>query len=325
MLISGDYMKALKNTSFPDPPRPPTPGPPPRPPPIPPRPPVPTPPPSPSSLEETELLQNAVAKQLSIVAVQLVNLWFAIVAPVSFPYPPRPPTPGPRPGPVGPRPDVPTPPPSPRRSTRGPHYEAEDGNEAFTDGAIDTAQPRQLLYEHLALEPDDCTPPELDPKSPDSNVEADADLQGYLYDNKLTGGLDSRHETGFHTFIHTVVPKDVSDPYTSHLGSYRAIEPRYSVWSLRVGLDYNPDRVHVLSPRKLTKSCPGLSYRALGVILGTSATRIFGFEKDVKSTAELIRRDISQIHQRSAVVLKMSLSGVTRSGYVNLVNRSVRS
>ncbi|KAI0173682.1 hypothetical protein GGR52DRAFT_399902 [Hypoxylon sp. FL1284] len=82
--------------SFPDPPRPPTPGPPPRPPPIPPRPPVPTPPPSPRSAAETEWLYGLVAKQFSVLAVQLVNAWLAPGAQISFPYPDRPPTPGPR-------------------------------------------------------------------------------------------------------------------------------------------------------------------------------------------------------------------------------------
>ncbi|KAI1772775.1 hypothetical protein F4818DRAFT_139362 [Hypoxylon cercidicola] len=85
-----------KKVSFPEPPRPPTPGPPPRPPPIPPCPPVPTPPPSPRSEAEAAWLRGLVAKQLSILAVQLLNIWFAPRALVSLPYPDRPPTPGPR-------------------------------------------------------------------------------------------------------------------------------------------------------------------------------------------------------------------------------------
>ncbi|OTB02835.1 hypothetical protein M426DRAFT_189422 [Hypoxylon sp. CI-4A] len=89
-------MNPFGKISFPDPPRPPTPGPPPRPPPIPPRPPVPTPPPSPSSPAESNEVQGQVAKQLSVVAVRLVNVLIALDLPVSLPYPPRPPTPGPR-------------------------------------------------------------------------------------------------------------------------------------------------------------------------------------------------------------------------------------
>lgn len=89
------YMELPGKISFPDPPRPPTPGPP-RPPPIPPRPPVPTPPPSPHSSVEKEWLQRLVAENISILAVRMMNVWFAAREPVSFPHPPRPPTPGPR-------------------------------------------------------------------------------------------------------------------------------------------------------------------------------------------------------------------------------------
>lgn len=84
------YMEVPGKISFPDPPRPPTPGPP-RPPPIPPRPPVPTPPPSPHSSVEKEWLQRLVAENISILAVRMMNVWFAAREPVSFPHPPRPP------------------------------------------------------------------------------------------------------------------------------------------------------------------------------------------------------------------------------------------
>lgn len=93
---SSAYSIEMPLVSFPDPPRPPTPGPPPRPPPIPPRPPVPTPPPSPRSETEAAWLQGLVAKQLSILAVHLIDIWFTQDGLVSLPYPDRPPTPGPR-------------------------------------------------------------------------------------------------------------------------------------------------------------------------------------------------------------------------------------
>lgn len=113
----GKQITSLETVSFPEPPRPPTPGPPPRPPPIPPRPPVPSPPPSPQHCS----IQNGgrhVTQGLFKLITQLAAVMTYRITPSSLPHPPRPPSPGPRPGPIQPRPNVPTPPPSPRQSLR---------------------------------------------------------------------------------------------------------------------------------------------------------------------------------------------------------------
>ncbi|KAI1380055.1 hypothetical protein F4677DRAFT_303068 [Hypoxylon crocopeplum] len=241
------HMKASKMLSFPDPPRPPTPGPPPRPPPIPPRPPVPTPPPSPRSPAEAEWLQEAVATQLSIMAVRLVNVLFALGGPVSIPHPPRPPTPGPsRPGPIGPQPDVPTPPPSPRRSVRHLGYGMSASDESSKIGDLGAALLGRLFYGPLAFETYvSFMSSELTTCSSDSHDRADLDANRQLYDDKLTPGPEIPCETRLHTSIYSVAPKDVSDPHISHLGSSKASESSSSSWCPRAGAGTsrtNPDQ-----------------------------------------------------------------------------------
>ncbi|KAI1463735.1 uncharacterized protein F4812DRAFT_468585 [Daldinia caldariorum] len=205
-----------KKISFPNPPRPPTPGPP-RPPPIPPRPPVPTPPPSPNSSAEMEWLQKILIENISALAIRVMNTWFALYGPVSFPHPPRPPTPGPRPGPIGPRPDVPTPPPSPRRSAESAGCDAsQDGNNTETCGPSMTWL-GQLFYE--------CPDQKLNilytPKSTsyDPCEGENLDVQEGKRKNKLTDDL-SRYETRLQNLIY--VPKSVSSLHMSHLNSYGA-------------------------------------------------------------------------------------------------------
>lgn len=114
--IQGKLSASLETVAFlPEPPRPPTPGPPPRPPPIPPCPPVPSPPPSPQHCS-IQLGDRRVTQALFTGLPQLATVLTCRITPTSLPHPPRPPSPGPRPGPIQPRPDVPTPPPSPHRS-----------------------------------------------------------------------------------------------------------------------------------------------------------------------------------------------------------------
>lgn len=108
------YTSLEKAVLLPDPPRPPTPGPPPRPPPIPPRPPVPSPPPSPQQSSMTHDVIDVTQSLFTYVSRLAAVLAYRVI-PTSLPHPPRPPSPGPRPGPIQPRPNVPTPPPSPRR------------------------------------------------------------------------------------------------------------------------------------------------------------------------------------------------------------------
>ncbi|KAI0119802.1 hypothetical protein F4814DRAFT_458925 [Daldinia grandis] len=214
------YVEVPGKISFPDPPRPPTPGPP-RPPPIPPRPPVPTPPPSPHSSTEVEWLQRLVAENISIIAVRVINTWFAAHEPVSFPHPPRPPTPGPRPGPINPRPDVPTPPPSPHRAAGNVGYGAmgqENGN--VQTGGLDTILSRRLFYEYPAHKPDILYTPETPSYDPCEGNSMN--MRKAKYEDKLTND-PVRHETTVHTLIY--VPKSVSSPHLSHLDSYRENEP----------------------------------------------------------------------------------------------------
>ncbi|KAI1453943.1 hypothetical protein F4805DRAFT_461219 [Annulohypoxylon moriforme] len=266
--------------TFPDPPRPPTPGPPPRPPPIPPRPPVPTPPPSPSSSAEAGLLQGLVAKQLAIIAVRLVDVWSALGVPISLPHPPRPPTPGPRPGPVGPRPDVPTPPPSPRRSARGLANETTPCGENFEISYLGKAPSRRLLNEHLGFGPDVLVPLELT-TSCDSWKSTDIDGKGELYDDKLTNYLDDRGETRLHTHVYSIAPRDESDPGASYLGSCSVSESSCSSSSLHAGagtVRNDPDLLRVPSLRQLSKARPDLFDAAQGLSLliacpGTSGMR----------------------------------------------------
>ncbi|KAI1392613.1 uncharacterized protein F4822DRAFT_441489 [Hypoxylon trugodes] len=227
-----------KKISFPDPPRPPTPGPPPRPPPIPPRPPVPTPPPSPNSSTEMEWLEELVTKQLSIIAVRLLDVWFTPGGPVSLPQPPRPPTPGPRPGPIGPRPDVPTPPPSPRRRlASGKNLESNYSNVDIKVSDLGTTLLGQVLYEHLAFQPYMFTSLLKMTQSPyDSREEANMDNEGELYDNKLTDCPDDPSETRLlRAAIFNLAPKQVSDPHMSYLDSYTANESYSSNQTLYIG------------------------------------------------------------------------------------------
>ncbi|KAI1101294.1 hypothetical protein F4804DRAFT_335418 [Jackrogersella minutella] len=216
---SRGYSKELSKISFPDPPRPPTPGPPPRPPPIPPRPPVPTPPPSPTSSAEAEWSQRLVAKQLSILAVRLVNIWSALERPISLPLPPRPPTPGPRPGPIPPRPDVPTPPPSPHRSAGKLICKALQHDDILESSSLGEALIRRLFYEHLAFASDVFVPLNLTTSPGDSHKREKLDLQNELYDDKLTNSSGSRGETIMHIHIYNVAPKDELDPHMSYLAS----------------------------------------------------------------------------------------------------------
>ncbi|OTA92926.1 hypothetical protein M434DRAFT_312984 [Hypoxylon sp. CO27-5] len=256
-----DYMDMdmSKMISFPDPPRPPTPGPPPRPPPIPPRPPVPTPPPSPSS-EEAKWLQKIVAKQLSILAVRLVDIWFALDMPVSLPYPPRPPTPGPRPGPVNPRPDVPTPPPSPHRSSESLVYETSRNDGSSGIRGLDTAPFMGLFSEQLAFETRVFVLLKLTMSPYDSHKKANPDFQKELYDDKLTNGLDNAGETKLHTFIYNeVAPKNESDPHMSDLGSCTVSESssRRLLHDGAGTLRKDPVQLHVSTLRQLNKARPG--------------------------------------------------------------------
>ncbi|OTA56781.1 hypothetical protein K449DRAFT_468079 [Hypoxylon sp. EC38] len=257
-----DYMDMdmSKIISFPDPPRPPTPGPPPRPPPIPPRPPVPTPPPSPSSEEETKWLQKIVAKQLSILAVRLVDIWFALDMPVSLPYPPRPPTPGPRPGPVNPRPDVPTPPPSPHRSSEPLVYETSRNDSSSGIRGLDTAPFMRLFSEQLAFETRVFVLLKLTMSPYDSHKKANLDFQKELYDNKLTHGLENAGETKLHTFIYNVAPENESDPHMSDLGSCTVSESS-SCRLLHDGaetLRKDPVQLQVSALKQLNKARPDL-------------------------------------------------------------------
>ncbi|KAI1801548.1 hypothetical protein F4811DRAFT_455432 [Daldinia bambusicola] len=215
-LYPGAYsVEVTKKISFPNPPRPPTPGPP-RPPPIPPRPPVPTPPPSPHSSAEMEWLQEIAVETISALVVPIMNIWFALHGLVSFPHPPRPPTPGPRPGPIGPRPDVPTPPPSPRRSAKSAGYEAsQDGNNTETGDPSMTSL-RRLFYEFpdqrfnilYTLKSTSYDPYECE----------NLDVQKAKHRNKLTTEDPGRYETTLHNLIY--VPKSVLSLHMSHLNSY---------------------------------------------------------------------------------------------------------
>ncbi|KAI0111044.1 hypothetical protein F4776DRAFT_667471 [Hypoxylon sp. NC0597] len=255
---TADYMDMdVSKISFPDPPRPPTPGPPPRPPPIPPRPPVPTPPPSPSSEEEAKWLQKIVAKQLSILAVRLVDVWSALGVPVSLPYPPRPPTPGPRPGPVNPRPDVPTPPPSPHRSSESLVYEKSRSNDSSGTRGLDAAPFTRLFSEQLAFETRVFVLLKLTMSLYDSHKK-DMDFQKELYDNKLTDGLDNAGETKLHTFIYNVAPKNESDLHMSDLGSYNVSESssRRLLHDGAGTLRKDPVQLQVSSLRQLNKTYP---------------------------------------------------------------------
>ncbi|KAI1206662.1 uncharacterized protein F4807DRAFT_469911 [Annulohypoxylon truncatum] len=257
----------LPKISFPDPPRPPTPGPPPRPPPIPPRPPVPTPPPSPNSSAEADLLRGLVAEQLSIVAVRLVDVWLALGVPVSLPHPPRPPTPGPRPGPIGPRPDVPTPPPSPRRSAKSLINEATRCGGKLEISYLGEHLSRRLLNEHLAFKPDAFVPLTLT-TSCDSRKGTDIDDQGELYDDKLTNYSDDRGETGLHTLVYDIAPWNESDLGAPYLGSCSVSESSCSSFSLRAGaaaVRNDPDLLRASSPRQVPKSRPDLFDAARGL------------------------------------------------------------
>ncbi|KAI2465454.1 hypothetical protein F4781DRAFT_438769 [Annulohypoxylon bovei var. microspora] len=260
----------LSKISFPDPPRPPTPGPPPRPPPIPPRPPVPTPPPSPSSLAEAELLQVLVAKQLSILAVRLVRVWSALGVPVSLPHPPRPPTPGPRPGPIGPRPNVPTPPPSPRRSAKGLVNETTPCDKKLELSFPDEALSRRLLSEQLAFGPDALVPLTLTRSSCDSRKSTNMDAQSRFYDNKLTNGSGDRGETRLHTFIYSIALGDESGPRSPYLGSCSVSKSSCSRLSVHDGagtVRNDPDLFQVSSLRQLSKARPDLFDAAPGLQL----------------------------------------------------------
>ncbi|KAI0838136.1 hypothetical protein F5Y06DRAFT_50717 [Hypoxylon sp. FL0890] len=252
------YMDVTKKISFPDPPRPPTPGPPPRPPPIPPRPPVPTPPPSPNSSEEAEWLQKVVAKQLSILAVRLVNVWSASGMPVSLPYPPRPPTPGPRPGPVGPRPDVPTPPPSPRRTSEFLVHEASQKENSSGICGLDAAVFTRLFYERLVFETRVFVPLELTTSPNDSRKRAIMDFQKELYDDKLTNGLEDAGEMKLHTFIYGVAPNNESELHMSDLGSCSVSESssRRLMYAGTVDFRHDPIQLQVSSSSQLVKACP---------------------------------------------------------------------
>ncbi|KAI0884024.1 uncharacterized protein GGS22DRAFT_195123 [Annulohypoxylon maeteangense] len=288
----------LPKISFPDPPRPPTPGPPPRPPPIPPRPPVPTPPPSPSSSAEADLLQGLVARQLSIIAVRLIDVWTALGVPVSLPHPPRPPTPGPRPGPVGPRPDVPTPPPSPRRSTGGLVSGTTSRGEKLEISYLGEASSKRPLNEHLSLRPDVFVPIKLT-TSYDSRESADVDGRGELYDDKLTNYLDNRGETRLHTHFYSIASKD---PY---LGSYSANESSCSIFSLHAGagtVRNDPDLLRVPSLRQLSKAHPDLFDAARGLSLLIAWPGISGIRP---SPASSISACTSTLDQRPNVAYKM--------------------
>ncbi|KAI1645813.1 uncharacterized protein F4817DRAFT_162799 [Daldinia loculata] len=222
------YMELPGKISFPDPPRPPTPGPP-RPPPIPPRPPVPTPPPSPHSSVEKEWLQRLVAENISILAVRMMNVWFAAREPVSFPHPPRPPTPGPRPGPIRPQPDVPTPPPSPRRSVGSVDYEVVgQEKDNLETGGLDMILSRRLFYEYLARKLDILYTPETPACDPCEGK--GMNTLKTKYEDKLTHDPD-RDETRLHTLIY--VPTSVSSPHMSHLNSYRESGPDSPIQALR--------------------------------------------------------------------------------------------
>ncbi|KAI0848394.1 hypothetical protein F5Y00DRAFT_262486 [Daldinia vernicosa] len=237
-------MEVPGKISFPDPPRPPTPGPP-RPPPIPPRPPVPTPPPSPHSSVEKEWLQKLVAENISILAVRVMNVWFAAREPVSFPHPPRPPTPGPRPGPINPPPNVPTPPPSPRRSAKSvDHAVMAKKNYALGTGGLDTILSRQLFYEYLALKLNILYT--ADTPSYDPYEGKGLNMREAKYEDKLTDDPD-RDETRLHTLIY--VPKSVSRPHMSHLDSCRENEPETLIQALRASAGIVR---HLLNPSNLS-------------------------------------------------------------------------
>ncbi|KAI1140620.1 hypothetical protein F5Y05DRAFT_280289 [Hypoxylon sp. FL0543] len=254
---TADHMHVPKKISFPDPPRPPTPGPPPRPPPIPPRPPVPTPPPSPNS-SEAEWLQKVVAKQLSVLAVRLVNVWSALGVPVSLPYPPRPPTPGPRPGPVRPRPDVPTPPPSPRRSSSSLIYETSHGENSTGICALDAALFTRLSYGQLAFETRVFPPLELTASPNDSRKRTFMGFQNELYDDKLTNGLDDAGQTRLDTLICSVAPNHESELHMSDLGSCSESESSLRRL-LHVGpgvFGKEPIQLQLSSSRRCVKVCP---------------------------------------------------------------------
>ncbi|KAI1478310.1 hypothetical protein F4774DRAFT_411166 [Daldinia eschscholtzii] len=220
-------MEVPKKISFPDPPRPPTPGPP-RPPPIPPRPPVPTPPPSPNSSAEMEWLQERLVKNVSILAVWVMNAWFASSEPVSFPHPPRPPTPGPRPGPIGPRPDVPTPPPSPHRSAEGLGNEASQDDENTEAGGPCMTSLGRLFYECLDCKLNILYTPKSISYGPCEGE--NMNIQKPKLENKLTDD-PYRDETRLHTLIY--FPKSMSSPHMSHLNSYGEGKPGHLGQALR--------------------------------------------------------------------------------------------
>lgn len=156
----------------------------------------------------------------------------------------------------------------------------------------------------------------------------DVDIQRELYDDKLTDDPDARGETGLHTFIYSVAPKDVSDPHMSHFGSYKASESASSGRTLQAGtgtVRNDPGSSQVSSIRQLPKSRSDLSIAAAGPVANDRGTRPLQSvvqasvinpdnRKRVPSTPERTLCHISEGSMRSPAAREIAPEETTTSG-----------